>query len=78
LGRTFESATRHEKQIDSAVSAILVQLIGTNASVKSAITSTIGDLDRQWQNRIFGRLGFAIWSVVLLAIGILLERFLPR
>lgn len=75
FGKTFEAVAAKDKRVDAAVSTILVQLIGTNTAVRGAITAAVDATDRQWQHVFGKRLGFGLWSVALLVIGALVDRY---
>ncbi len=72
---TFEAVSRKDKRIDLTIKESLRSLIATDVDVSAALEKKIEALDRAWMKFLGKRVGFAVWSVVILLIGALVGHF---
>ena len=73
--RSFVDLCENEKQVDEAVTKILLNLVTTNPIVNAAIGAEVRKIDRGTLRYMGGKVGFAIWTFVVILATAGVEHF---
>lgn len=72
----FCAAAKAHKGIDSVLKDVLVDLLRTDKDAQSYIKKIVVEVDRGYGRILTGRLGFGIWTIIMLLFGELVRYFL--
>ncbi len=72
LARTIEAATQDSKRLDKLFSNIFCDMMSNDHAVKQSLQKKIDSLDRSAASatikKFGGKIGFAVWSILLILI----------
>lgn len=72
----FCEAAKTQKNIDSTLKDVLVELLRKDKDAQNSIKKIVEEVDRGYGRFLMGRIGFGIWTIVMLLIGELVRYFL--
>jgi methyl-accepting chemotaxis protein len=76
FANTFSKTFDTSKKLDTVIVKAVVSLIETHDEVKTAIGKAVKKSDRDWVLLKAKSVWGVLWSIVLLLIGVLLERYI--
>ena len=68
FAQIFCEAAKTQKSIDYVLKEAIVDLLAKNSEAQEAVTSIVEKVDRNYQRVLSGKVGIAIWSIILLIL----------
>lgn len=76
FGKSFSKACLESIKIEESIQGILVKLLEANKETKVSVSKIVENLDRNAFKRFINKIGFGIWTIITITIGVMLDKFL--
>lgn len=76
FAQIFCEAAKSQKNIDSTLKNVLIDILQKDEDAKKSIKSIVESVDRSYWRMFVGKLGFAVWTIIVLIVERMLHHFI--